>query len=143
MNSAPALVAGIQPSANNLPLPSSTISHSSSVGARTSQSLINTSAELQNINTFKISGGLEQKFKKPQQMNINEIAPFTAFQQSPGKLQSDDELPKSTLEIDLGRVNHVKPITTNEDITNFFGPSVFQVKVELVKGFLGLCKIRR
>ena len=73
-------------------------------------------------NTLK-SEDLAGHFKKPQEMNSNLNEPFTAFKQA-NELVS--ELPKSSLEIDLGPVNDIQsvlPLTTSHDVVNFFSPA--------------------
>ena len=64
--------------------------------------------------------------KKPQETNsnLNELQPFTAFQQTKNQFGSPAELPKSSLEIDLGPV---LPQTTSEDIENFFSPPIAEL----------------
>ena len=73
-------------------------------------------------NTLK-SEDLAGHFKKPQEMNSNLNEPFTAFKQANELVQ---ELPKSSLEIDLGPVNDIQPVlplTTSHDVVNFFSPA--------------------
>ena len=53
--------------------------------------------------------------------NLNELPPFTAFQQA-DNFGSQTELPKSSLEIDLGGPS-LLPQTTSQDINNFFSPA--------------------
>ena len=95
---------------------SSGVSHGFS---RPSQSHIKT--ENIALNTLK-SQDLAGNSKKPQEMNSNLNEPFTAFKQA-NKFGPLPELAKSSLEIDLGPVNDVEPVfplTTSEDIDNFF-----------------------
>ena len=76
-------------------------------------------------NTLK-SQDLAGHLKKPQETNsnLNELQPFTAFQQTKNQFGSPAELPKSSLEIDLGPV---LPQTTSEDIENFFSPPIAEL----------------
>ena len=86
-------------------------------------------------NTLENSINLENNSKKPHQVNINELSSFTAFKQTPDEFRIKvEESPKSSLQIDLGTINDIRPVqgeirpilseTTNQDVQTFFQPGL-------------------
>ena len=115
--------------------PTSQISHNLALGTRTGSQQGGQQSQAQLQNTLENSINLENNSKKPQQMNINELSPFTAFKQTPDEFRIKvAESPKSSLQIDLGTVNDIRPVqgeirpvlseTTNQDVRTFFQPGI-------------------